>query len=408
MPTVYQCAFPHVRWQNPGCNNRACGYDGGDCTTEQILTKCRAVPEKVDYTSKPPGNRTRALTRAELSLSAGFNGSLTQEQAGVELRAELIQVNFMIEAEPANLVLLDDFNKMILWQEFTYTLQWSDPRLFAHPCYGGLQTVLSMSREDANSDIGRASKGQSRTKFWIPHLTVEPLTPGFDPWDEEVEVVLEADGEWNGGISPSPGAVQDTHLEHTVQWVGEMEVQVMQDFLYGNYPFDHQVMSTTFSVSGADLFSCGRFAPLPAGATLDGILPTTGEWLFDGPAEEAIHSAHPMLTDPITGLEYEDLSSCVLSIAIRRDYSVFVVKSLATSIGVVFVSLVAVLTMHPQDLMGDRFSVLFSALRFIKSITKSLTPAHTSPFDTHLHTHRAPTYTRPPKAPTPWCVLLLS
>ena len=61
---------------------------------------------------------------------------------------------------------------MDLLQEMDYTLQWVDPRLFTSPCYAVLESELSMSKEDAASDIARAAKGQQRCTCWIPRLVV--------------------------------------------------------------------------------------------------------------------------------------------------------------------------------------------------------------------------------------------
>ena len=344
-----------------------CGYDGGDCSREQIATKCVKDLElsRVDYSASPQSHITPALTRGSLWLRAGLNGTLTEGQARAQIRPKLVQTSFIVEADPANLVLLQDLNKVALLQEMDYTLQWADPRLFTSPCYAVLQSELSMSKEDALSDITRAAKGQQRRSYWIPRLVVDSLIAGFDRWDEEVEVLLERSSQWNHGITPL-GEVQDTSLEYAVQWAGKTEVQVTQSFEYQKYPFDHQMISITFRVKGAHLFTCSHGSILPTGiphaqAQYEKLLPSTGEWLLDGPAPEAVSTSHPLLVDPVTGLEYEDLSSCVLTIAVRRNPLVFIVKSLATSIVVVFFSLSVVLHMQPNELMGDRFAVLFSA-----------------------------------------------
>ncbi len=72
-------------------------------------------------------------------------------------------------------------------QEFSYRLQWEDERLYRNPCYGVIRDLLSMSRAQGKSDVGRDAYTQTRNMFWMPVLEAQDLAPGFDIWDDIVE-----------------------------------------------------------------------------------------------------------------------------------------------------------------------------------------------------------------------------
>ena len=57
---------------------------------------------------------------------------------------------------------------MVLSQEVKFELQWQDARLAETPCKLVLSDLLSLSKEEANSDIGRNVRTGYWNRFWIP------------------------------------------------------------------------------------------------------------------------------------------------------------------------------------------------------------------------------------------------
>ena len=78
-------------------------------------------------------------------------------------------------------------------QELEWQLQWHDSRLYDAPCVGALGDMISLSREDANSDIARQGKKQKRDMFWVPTPRAKNLIPGFEQWDDQTAFALGAD-----------------------------------------------------------------------------------------------------------------------------------------------------------------------------------------------------------------------
>ena len=72
----------------------------------------------------------------------------------------------------------------------SYTLRWLDGRVRQSACAGAVQSMLSMAKEDAKSDIARQAKRQNLNRFWIPQLSANGLVPGFDLWDDRTAFAL--------------------------------------------------------------------------------------------------------------------------------------------------------------------------------------------------------------------------
>jgi len=86
----------------------------------------------------------------------------------------------------------------------------------------------------------------------------------------------------------------------------------------------------------------------------DALLPFTNEWQIARDVHNSVYLRHA--TDSDGTVRY---NTCELSVLVKRNYLVFLVKNLLISMVVVFGSLVTALFMHPEDLVGDRFAVLF-------------------------------------------------
>ena len=83
---------------NTDCNNRECGYDGGDCSLSAIIALCVEVQrmDGVDYKSPPSVSVINPVT--------GDSKMLTP-------------TNLQLELSPARLNINPDLNEMVLYQE---------------------------------------------------------------------------------------------------------------------------------------------------------------------------------------------------------------------------------------------------------------------------------------------------
>ena len=110
-------------------------------------------------------------------------------------------------------------------------MQWQDQRLKQSPCAAVLPDMLSLSREEANSDIQRNVKDAYKKMYWIPKLESDNLIPGYwaqgvrapiEPMEvataerlvalitpavlrtavEEAEFALDESGFWESGLAP--------------------------------------------------------------------------------------------------------------------------------------------------------------------------------------------------------------
>ena len=109
---------------NPECNIEECAYDGGDCSIAQQGANCLQLQQQsgVDL-SKPP------VSESEHSFPLAM------------------QLRF----KPLDFYTDKDSGQMTIDFELIQTLQYSDPRLAASPCAGGLAatpSLLSASKEE--------------------------------------------------------------------------------------------------------------------------------------------------------------------------------------------------------------------------------------------------------------------
>jgi len=162
------------------------------------------------------------------------------------------------------------------------------------------------------------------------------------------------------GALPSSRANPD-HCASCVTRTAEIELQVVQrSFDYFYYPFDVQALHIHFRVDGGHIYTCenqSALAPmLPFASETDAeekLLPLTKEWTLANGLVDSIRLSHP------TQNGVPQYHKCELQLIIKRNSVVFLVKSMITSLVVVFGSLATALWMHPEDLIGDRFAVLF-------------------------------------------------
>ena len=161
----------------------------------------------------------------------------------------------------------------------------------------------------------------------------------------------------------------EQECQDCVSWSSDVEFQILQGFRYYNFPFDKHMITATYIVEGADLFTCqGRDGLAIMGLTEDNaqnkLLPSTGTWFLDGPLETAVKLSHPV--SALTGEPKREM--CTLEIKIKRNWLIYFVKQICTMLLVTAGGLLALL-MQPGELLGDRCAqILVSILIIITTL----------------------------------------
>jgi len=378
------------------CNNLECNYDGGDCTQSQILAHCSSQTAALTFTPAQRSTSYDVPPNRRINTQQTQNGNVTTSPNYVT--AALVPVNFQIDlTEKLRLLLDGEFNEIVLLQAFKYYLQWEDERIFGHPCFGALQQDLSIPRAAAESETARHQKWTQASRFWMPSLELPGKAAGTSTWDDVADVQLLQSHPWRGNIGPNWASrpVNPVSMQGPVNASGivypstssagnstqmctscimreaEKEVKVlMSTFDYYFYPFDVQTVQMEFEVPGADLFTCESMNPvrysgglmdldgsiLSVGALGSALLPGNAAWSLAGTQVSTIFFNHPRDSNGMV-----QRSRCVLNILLKRQFMVFVVKAMFTTVLVVVGSLVCAMLMNPEELVGDRFAVLFIA-----------------------------------------------
>ena len=362
------------------CNNVACGYDGGDCTTSQIQTTCEKAVEEMGVDYQPP----------PLCVSGGASGGCSGTKVPLDLQLQLEQLRLQLNSE---------LNEMVMSFEFEYITRWQDSRLFTHPCTGVLSSTLSMSKAQGKSDLTRANYMTKRANYWTPSLAVGDLVPGYDQWEDEVQATLDAAGNWS---VPSP-STNSTECRNCVSFQIESEAQVLMSQMpkgYWYFPFDQHTLSIQIEVPGTHIFTCtdeleksllagmmdpSAETPLTDDSASSLLLPLTGEWLLE-PSMPLFHreaagaeslSRSATLLDRVIDIYHPksdgvaDVSKCVVHIYVKRNYFVFTVKWLLLMISIVFFSIVVSMYMHPVELVGDRAALLIVAMLIVSTMIQT-------------------------------------
>jgi len=356
------------------CNNRVCGYDRGRCTNTDILSKCVALEaaEGIIYASKPiaaglyevSSNSHQVVHLPMLEASRLSTAELTGADS-----PHLVPAAIALSLSPVRLTLNREYNEMVLFAEVEYTLQWHDPRLFEAPCFGALEQAISLTFEQGLSPLAREDVRQFRTRYWMPAMrSAGENEPGYRELFEESLLKLAEHAPHLEGYESS-----DSVCKRCASYQAETEFRLLQPhFQFFYFPFDVQEIKLALEVPGVYLHGCnGTGATSPALASLglteenkaDLLLPPTKEWVFFQPLEDAIFLRH--LTDKDTGALMP--STCEMSIRVRRNPTVFMFRSVGTTIIIVFGSIITAMLMHPEEFTGDREAVLFIA--FLISVT---------------------------------------
>ena len=222
--------------------------------------------------------------------------------------------------------------------------------------------MLSMSEIDGLSDITRQRVYSYRRPYWLPAPSYGPLLPGYDAFDEWAEISTYDSKPWNSDVV-HPTIPTCTNC---VQYKGGVELQVLQSFDLFFFPFDRQTIRWRFTVPQADLYTCAgdgadALASMGIGKTeweaTQALMPRNRvEWVVDGPFKNAVRVKYGVTT--VGGNTTIDKSTCVVSVKIKRVWSVFFVKSMVITMLVAIGALLA-LYMHPGEMTGDRMAHLF-------------------------------------------------
>ena len=325
------------------CNNRECGHDSNDCSTDEILDLCfplhanakgwRSKPANVSSTYRATGtNRSHALVAMEAQLA---------------------------DLKPFDVSLDTDTNKWWLGVAFTLHLRWRDARYNVAPCKYVLPEVLSLISTQADVQRRTDLENSMRQMIWMPRLflegsTLNGLVTESDQSElstrygiKETDFSFAPEGNWTTDQSPPDGAptcldclTYDLRINRNFQIVAPT-------FEY--FPFDSQVFSFEIAISDTDLFACSSL--------LDGLnLADSGvlsdlignEWIA-----ENIEAKHPEGRSRGT----VDRSACVVELTVRRNLMIFVIKQVIPTIMVVYCSLMA-LFMSADQHTGDRAGMI--------------------------------------------------
>ena len=250
-------------------------------------------------------------------------------------------------------------------QHVTYTVQWSDPRLATSPCGGKLDSILSLRRDEVQSPVALPLKLHYRSLYWLPALEVNNLVPGFDPVDSQADFRLNAAGGVRGAGVQGTGTRCE---EGCVTYRGEVTLEVVEPFRYYYFPFDNQTIVIELVFEGSEISNCegrgeGRGILSQMGLTEENVqgrlMPSESEWFIQGALDAAITSEHPIGRDGARMLDH-----CRVSIRVRRNTLVFVVKSMSMTILVVWGGLLA-LWLSPHSFLGERTEWLLLALLLV-------------------------------------------
>jgi hypothetical protein len=372
---------------------------------------------RTDYSTKPLALGLLDDGASDGSFQLLLLENNSQTSSASMLATGRVPIAISLDLSPIRLVLQQDFNENYIFAEMVYTLQWADPRLARSPCAGALSGMISLDFEQGLSDIAREAARAMRNKFWVPSLMQTDAVPGYRGIDESADfhlgtetiLINGAPGSSDAGLripipvqpwldgygtelpesapSATPSGVLPIAKQFTsgprntstcvgcASWTGDIEFQLLQSHHnYFFYPFDQQELRVTVEVTGAWLYGCvgtGADSPVLAamGITEENkdtmLLPPTAEWYLNGPLSQTVRVAHPFKE----GVEQVD--KCEITMIADRNPTVFIFRSLVTTIIVVFGSLLTAIFMHAEEHSGDRAAVLYIA--FLISLTNMAT-----------------------------------
>lgn len=330
------------------CNNRECRHNNGACNAAARFSACSAEQEVLtDLLDVPVGVDEGTL---EVATSSA-DGARTQVVLGLIMSDLMLQRNENTNAMEATF----DFNLMT---------QWQDPRLELSPCALVYADVLATTATSRSDEVVAADTLFGL--FWHPALSVfaadrtTQATVAFD----RTSFSLDANRSWVAGdgvpdLYPANASHRSCQHCATVVQAGTATVPLIPGWSYYYFPFDQHNVSFVFALSQSNLSSCASLFD-PMGLTEDNaaerILPSTYEWNFRFRYADSVVLANPVI-DGVT-----DVTKCQVTLVLKRNGIVFLIKQLLVSVFVVFIGLLA-LFLHVGDHTGDRTAlILVSAL----------------------------------------------
>jgi len=184
------------------------------------------------------------------------------------------------------------------------------------------------------------------------------------------------------GIAPTTFGRGGEVCTDCLSWTASVAYRQLQpDFKPFYFPFDSQTISLSIRIPQTHIYGCHGGADSPLLRAMDMahegpgsfdatdlaayLLPPTGEFFFNGDPSTAITIRH--MTKGQGAQKVEDYQSCEIIFNVRRNFQVFFVRSILTTIIVIGGSIATALLMHPGEHTGDREAVLFIA--FLISVT---------------------------------------
>ena len=185
-------ACMHEQWGDgicdSSCNNLVC--DHNDCSAKQITEKCVYDQDQTGIAFTSPPESPYEVQSAVVDSDNGYG-------------YDLVPINLQLDLSPARLEIDMNINEMVLTNEIKFVMQWQDKRMALSPCKRVLGNMLSMSRDEAKSDIQRAAKTEYKIRYWIPRLDSTHPVPGFYAFVDEAAYMFEEQGLWQEGIAPN-------------------------------------------------------------------------------------------------------------------------------------------------------------------------------------------------------------
>ena len=339
---------------DPACNVRECGNDGyrapdgtgeSDCSALEVATSC-----------------TLDVTAADTTKPANSTGA--PYVIGSRDRATRVAMELLLtKMAPVSLNFDSSTGLWSLGVDFTTRLRWRDSRFKTNPCANYLTELIDLEAADAGA-VTRIRKEAYKELMWFPKVQLSGKTIDYsiDSVDKS-RSVYEAGltyqeaglgGAWDKSMASSPQVPMMSPdgqttcydcLTHTMKVNTVLDLVPQPEFHY--YPFDTQRFVFTFAIGEANIFSCSEiFSSLNMSTSnMDAILPTSGEWAGVG-----LSASH------VDG----DVRTCQVTMTVRRNSAIFVVKQVLPSTIVMYAGMSA-LFMSAADHTGDRAATILVA-----------------------------------------------
>ena len=354
-----------------GCNSRACGNDGGDCSDAQIAERCvRALPMETGAAAGAAEAPTAATTPAAASGRQHAPPAVALRLDGISRLRLRARCGDGDGAGCENGV-------MTVSSIVRLSLQWRDSRLFESECFPALPAMMSLPADLADKPAQRsAQQAHVRSVLYVPPLWFDNLagerwphnllSARFElnrslPWIVSEDLISSANRSSSSASSAAAAACTDC-----ATYAQELSIRVAQgNWDFYRFPFDWHVVTITLAVRAAALHGCGpplaRALRDAAGTRGTLLLPADGSWMLRTlPGEHSAFAA---------SLDAE--GQCVVRIGLARNAYVYAVKNLFVLIIIVQAALLSLWLEPRGPLIGVRFSTMIFAMVLIALSNRS-------------------------------------